>query len=168
MQQAYDDVTQLLNDSSLTDSDRFDFCQPSLQFTNRQSTQAGKRRKREGTTSAILSATCLKHTLSDSVDSSTKHLPTVTQATAWLDGDCSCTLRQYPIQWTHAELIEMLSIGKVLGKCRLRLVMLFALRYERDGRSQISSLIQRCQDCGMDLVQLGAVRTVLLQAGADK
>lgn len=46
--------------------------------------------------------------------------------------------------------------------------MLFALRYERDGRSQISSLIQRCQDCGMDLAQLGAVRTVLLQAGTDK
>lgn len=46
--------------------------------------------------------------------------------------------------------------------------MLFALRYERDGRPQISSLIQRCQDFGMSLSQLGVVRTILLQAGADK
>ena len=46
--------------------------------------------------------------------------------------------------------------------------MLFALRYERDGRSEISSLIQRCQDFGMSLSQLGVVRTILLQAGADK
>ncbi len=51
---------------------------------------------------------------------------------------------------------------------RARLVMLFALRYERDGRPQISSLIQRCQDFGMSLSQLGIVRTILLQAGADK
>ena len=47
-------------------------------------------------------------------------------------------------------------------------MMLFALRYERDGRPQISSLIKRCQGFGMRLDQLGIVRTALLQAGADK
>ena len=34
--------------------------------------------------------------------------------------------------------------------------------------SQISSLIQRCEDFGMPLQQMGAVRSLLLHAGADK
>jgi len=33
---------------------------------------------------------------------------------------------------------------------------------------QISSLIQRCEDFGMPLQQMGAVRSLLLHAGADK
>ncbi len=43
---------------------------------------------------------------------------------------------------------------------------------ETDSRTvaapQISSLIQRCEDFGMPMQQLGAVRTLLLHAGADK
>ena len=34
--------------------------------------------------------------------------------------------------------------------------------------AQISSLIQRCEDFGMPLQQMGAVRSLLLHAGADK
>lgn len=46
--------------------------------------------------------------------------------------------------------------------------MLFALRYERDGREEINRLIKSCQDFGMDLRDFGVVRTLLLRAGADQ
>jgi hypothetical protein len=75
----------------------------------------------------------------------------------------SCTLT--PCNYSLDRNVTCL---RCVHPCRVRLVMLFALRYERDGRSEISSLIQRCQDFGMSLSQLGVVRTILLQAGADK
>ena len=47
-------------------------------------------------------------------------------------------------------------------------MMLFALRYERDGQAQLSDLLQRLQDFGLPRQQLGLVRTLLGHAGADK
>lgn len=46
--------------------------------------------------------------------------------------------------------------------------MLFALRYERDGRAQLADLLQRLQDFGLPRSQLGLVRTLLNQAGSDR
>lgn len=46
--------------------------------------------------------------------------------------------------------------------------MLFALRYERDGQTQLTDLLQRLQDFGLPRQQLGLVRTLLGHAGADK
>ena len=63
---------------------------------------------------------------------------------------------------------ELINSVKLTDSDRLRLLMLFALRYERDGRPQISSLIQRCQDLGMSVQQTGAVRSLLLHAGDDQ
>ena len=51
---------------------------------------------------------------------------------------------------------------------RMRLVLLYALRYERDGQAQIGDLLSRLQDYGMPRQQLGLVRTMLGHAGADK
>lgn len=72
------------------------------------------------------------------------------------------------MQQAFEDVMQVMNDSSLSDIDRLRLVMLFALRYERDGRSQISQLLQRCQDCGMDPSELSAVRTVLLQAGADK
>ena len=47
-------------------------------------------------------------------------------------------------------------------------MMLFALRYERDGQTQLTDLLQRLQDFGLPRQQLGLVRTLLGHAGADK
>ncbi len=47
------------------------------------------------------------------------------------------------------------------------MVILFALRYEKEGRAQIADLVQRLQDFGMSRTQLGCVRTLLELAGAD-
>lgn len=51
---------------------------------------------------------------------------------------------------------------------RMRLVLLFSLRYERDGQAQIGDLLQRLQDYGLPRAQLGLARTLLAHAGADK
>lgn len=50
----------------------------------------------------------------------------------------------------------------------MRLVLLYALRYERDGQAHISNLLTQLQDYGMPRQQLGLVRTMLAHAGADK
>ena len=47
-------------------------------------------------------------------------------------------------------------------------MLLYALRYERDGQVQISDLLSRLQDYGLPRQQLGLVRTMLAHAGADK
>ena len=52
--------------------------------------------------------------------------------------------------------------------CRLRLVALFALRYEREGRAQTSDLLQRLSEFGLPRPQLGLVRTLLTHCGSDK
>jgi vacuolar protein sorting-associated protein 45 len=50
----------------------------------------------------------------------------------------------------------------------MRLVMLFALRYEREGQAQLTDLLQRLGDFGLPRHQLGLVRTLLQHTGADK
>ena len=52
--------------------------------------------------------------------------------------------------------------------CRVRLVMLFSLRYEREGRAQTSDLLQRLQEAGVSRQLLGLVRTLLLNCGQEK
>ena len=47
-------------------------------------------------------------------------------------------------------------------------MMLFALRYEREGQAQLAELLQQLQDYGLPRQQLGLVRTLLQHAGADK
>jgi hypothetical protein len=46
--------------------------------------------------------------------------------------------------------------------------MLFALRYERDGRAQLTDLLRILQDFGVPRQQLALVRGVLTQAGTDR
>ena len=47
------------------------------------------------------------------------------------------------------------------------MVVLFALRYEKEGRAQVADLVQRLQDFGVNKTQLGIVRVILDLAGAD-
>ena len=47
-------------------------------------------------------------------------------------------------------------------------VVILKLTHATSAGLQISSLIQRCEDFGMPMQQLGAVRTLLMHAGADK
>ena len=63
---------------------------------------------------------------------------------------------------------ELINSAALTDDDRLRLVLLFGLRYERDGRPQIASLLQRCQDFGMPGPTLGAVRTMLQHAGDEQ
>ena len=46
--------------------------------------------------------------------------------------------------------------------------MLFALRYEREGRAQTSDLLQRLQEYGVPRQQLGLVRILLQNCGQEK
>ena len=62
-------------------------------------------------------------------------------------------------------MIDALTV--VMMCCRVRLVMLFALRYEREGRAQTSDLLQRMQEYGMSRQQLGLVRMLLLNCGQE-
>ena len=50
---------------------------------------------------------------------------------------------------------------------RLRVVVLFALRHEKEGQAQIEDLVQRLQDFRVSKTQLGIVRVLLELAGAD-
>ena len=48
------------------------------------------------------------------------------------------------------------------------MVLLYALRYEREGRAQVGGLIAALQDMGLPRPQLGLLKTVLQHAGADR
>ena len=50
----------------------------------------------------------------------------------------------------------------------LRLVLLFALRYEREGRAQTTELLRRLEARGLSHAQLGLARTLLVHAGAER
>ena len=52
--------------------------------------------------------------------------------------------------------------------CSLRLVLLFALRYEREGRAQTMDLLRRLEARGLLHAQLGLARTLLSHAGAER
>ncbi|EIE27427.1 SM/Sec1-family protein [Coccomyxa subellipsoidea C-169] len=69
----------------------------------------------------------------------------------------------------HYEAVrDLINSPHITDDDRMRLVMLFALRYERDGQTQLTDLLQRLQDFGLMRQQLGLVRTLLAHAGADK
>eukprot|EP00891_Asterochloris_glomerata_P009321 jgi/Astpho2/9321/fgenesh1_pm.00142_%23_3_t len=70
---------------------------------------------------------------------------------------------------THYEAVLDLVSGRQLSdEDKLRLVALFALRYEREGRAQTSDLLQRLSEFGLPRPQLGLVRTLLMHCGSDK
>ena len=49
----------------------------------------------------------------------------------------------------------------------MRLVLLYALRYEVDGRRQVSQLMARLQDLGLPRDLLGLLKTLLQHAGSE-
>ncbi|KAL0041923.1 hypothetical protein WJX79_009001 [Trebouxia sp. C0005] len=69
----------------------------------------------------------------------------------------------------HYEAVLSLVLGQGLTDAdKVRLVMLFSLRYEREGRAQTSDLLQRMQETGVARQLLGLVRTLLLNCGQEK
>ncbi|CAL5223597.1 g6136 [Coccomyxa viridis] len=69
----------------------------------------------------------------------------------------------------HYEAVRsLIDSHNITDNDRMRLVLLYALRYERDGQAHISNLLTQLQDYGMPRQQLGLVRTMLAHAGADK
>eukprot|EP00884_Botryococcus_braunii_P001179 jgi/Botrbrau1/11061/Bobra.0302s0005.2 len=68
----------------------------------------------------------------------------------------------------YEEVKRLISSPSLTDSDKVRLVMLFALRYERDGRVQLADLLQRLQDFGLPRSQLVLVRTLLSQAGSDR
>ncbi|KAK9816319.1 hypothetical protein WJX74_002302 [Apatococcus lobatus] len=64
-------------------------------------------------------------------------------------------------------VLSLINDSAINDSDRLRVVVLFALRYEKEGRAQIADLLQRLQDFGVNKVQLGIVRVLLDLAGAD-
>lgn len=47
-------------------------------------------------------------------------------------------------------------------------MLLFALRYEREGRAQTTELLRHLEARGISRAQLGLARTLLVQAGAER
>ena len=47
-------------------------------------------------------------------------------------------------------------------------MLLFALRYEREGRAQTTELLRHLEARGLSHGQLGLARTLLVQAGAER
>jgi vacuolar protein sorting-associated protein 45 len=62
---------------------------------------------------------------------------------------------------------ELVRSGVVASRDKLRLIALFALRYERDGRGQISALMTAAAEGGVDPAQLSAVRSLLKHCGTN-
>jgi len=63
---------------------------------------------------------------------------------------------------------ELVRSGVVASRDKLRLIALFALRYERDGRGQISALMTAAAEGGVDPAQLSAVRSLLKHCGCGE
>ncbi|KAK9815570.1 hypothetical protein WJX72_006038 [[Myrmecia] bisecta] len=68
----------------------------------------------------------------------------------------------------YEAVLQLVQDPHLTDEDRLRLVMLFGLRYEREGRAQLGDLLQRLQEFGLQRQQLAVVRTLLLHAGTDK
>jgi vacuolar protein sorting-associated protein 45 len=62
---------------------------------------------------------------------------------------------------------ELVRSGVVASRDKLRLLTLFALRYERDGRGQISALMTAAAEGGVDPAHLSAVRSLLKHCGGE-
>jgi vacuolar protein sorting-associated protein 45 len=62
---------------------------------------------------------------------------------------------------------ELVRSGVVASRDKLRLIALFALRYERDGRGQISALMTAAAEGGVDPAQLSAIRSLLKHCSGE-
>lgn len=66
----------------------------------------------------------------------------------------------------HYEAVsELVRSSSVSAKDKLRLVALFAIRYEKEGRGQTSALLTAAAESGADPQALGAVRALLKHCG---
>mmetsp|Transcript_4745 Transcript_4745/g.13162 ORF Transcript_4745/g.13162 Transcript_4745/m.13162 type:complete len:582 (-) Transcript_4745:177-1922(-) len=66
------------------------------------------------------------------------------------------------------EVMELLDNPNLSDDDRLRLVMLFALRFEKEGIRQLGALVTKLQEYGIDKRRIGLVHGLLRYCGADK
>lgn len=83
-----------------------------------------------------------------------------------VEQDVAC---QAPALAAHYEAVAGL-VGNLAieERDRLRLVLLFALRYERDGQAQVAALLRTLGEQGVEAHRLAALRHVLQACSADK
>ncbi|PSC69479.1 vacuolar sorting-associated 45-like protein [Micractinium conductrix] len=87
-------------------------------------------------------------------------------AVSGVEQDVAC---QAPSLAAHYEAVsELVGNLAIEERDRMRLVLLFALRYERDGQAQLASLLRTLQDQGAYPQRLQLLRFVLQQCSADK
>jgi vacuolar protein sorting-associated protein 45 len=76
---------------------------------------------------------------------------------------------QSPSLGAHYEAVAALVGNLALAESdRLRLVLLFGLRYERDGQAQVAALLRTLGEQGMEQHRVALLRFVLQQCRADK
>lgn len=87
-------------------------------------------------------------------------------AVSGVEQDVVC---QAPSLAAHYEAVAAL-VGNLAidEKDRLRLVLLFALRYERDGQAQVAALLRTLGEQGLEQHRLALLRFVLQQCTAGK
>ena len=66
------------------------------------------------------------------------------------------------------DVLELLGNPNLSADDRLRLVMLFALRYEKEGVRQLGAMMSKLQDMGVDKRRVGLVHFLLRHCGTDK
>lgn len=83
-----------------------------------------------------------------------------------VEQDVAC---QAPALAAHYEAVAGL-VGNpaIEERDRLRLVLLFALRYERDGQAQVAALLRTLGDQGVEAHRLALLRHVLQACSADR
>jgi vacuolar protein sorting-associated protein 45 len=86
-------------------------------------------------------------------------------AVSGVEQDVAC---QAPSLAAHYEAVAALVGNLALAESdRLRLVLLFGLRYERDGQAQVAALLRMLGDQGVEPHTLSLLRFVLKQCRAD-
>lgn len=68
----------------------------------------------------------------------------------------------------HTAVAALVDDPGILPQDKMRLVCLFALRYEKDGASATGALLARLASQGVDAVSLAALRIILKQCSAEK
>lgn len=83
-----------------------------------------------------------------------------------VEQDVAC---QAPALTAHYEAVAGL-VGNLAieERDRLRLVLLFALRYERDGQAQVAALLRTLGEQGVEAHRLALLRHVLQACSADR
>jgi len=83
-----------------------------------------------------------------------------------LEQDVACSP---PALSSHRAAVSALIEDRGIdGRDKLRLVALFALRYEKDGAPAVGALLAQLATQGVDAVSLAALRLLLRQSGADQ